>query len=217
MGQSTDAETDLRMGVSGGSDGGSGKASGGGSWVNIKTLVVVVFLGVICYQVYLGVHLSEVGVPGVFTVKFQSAGGQSGAAQVVDETPSKETERADGRGQAVMRETTITEDQPPPAMVSRDFFVGRWAVRGAGGSLGEGTLVDYFADGTFAGTVVYFDGIGWRRENAIGAWRFTPVDEKMFAISWQRANGERGNETFVVLDRGRIRNVAENYIAERVP
>jgi len=201
---------------SGGRDGGGGEASGGGSVFNLKTLVVVVFLGVICYQVYLGVHLSEVGIPGVFTVKFQSAGGQSAAAQATGETNSEEVERSDARREAVIRETTITEEQPPPAMVSRNFFVGRWAVRGAAATLGEGTVVDYFDDGTFAGTVVYFDGVGWRRENAMGAWRFTPVDERMFAISWQRANGERGNETFVVLDPGRIRNVAENYIAERL-
>lgn len=197
------------MGLFGSGRGQETETSKGGSFFSLKSLVVIVLLGIACYQVYLGVHLSEIGVPGLFTLKFQQTRTDGGQRAPVE--PS----RVDPEPVRPPIDPPPIPPDPPP-LATRDFMVGQWEVRQDMGALGAGTVVTYFGDGTFAGVIVYFNG-GFRTQQPIqGIWQFVPLDDSTFRVDWQSTLGEFGSEVFAIEDQDRIRNVLDNYTAFRV-
>lgn len=102
-----------------------------------------------------------------------------------------------------------TVDAPASGLTEeslRDFFLGVWRVD----QRGSGTLITYYKDGTFQG-MQYGGGPARTR----GRWRLEPIGPNVFQLflNYDKLPSWRG--TFKIIDRDRIHNIDQNYIATR--
>lgn len=147
--------------------------------------VVLVILAMVVYQFATGGVFQEVSIPNLFRIIF------------VTPTP------------------TPPPPPPPTPELSRDFVIGRWLVEQANGDLGGGTVIDYKKNGTFTGQVTQFVGEVGRRGSTSGNWEFEGMSDNTFQLNLEFNDGRAWTGTFKVIDRNRIHNIDQNYIAVR--
>lgn len=105
---------------------------------------------------------------------------------------------------------------PAEIDVSRDYFVGRWRANQSTGALSGETVTEYFDDGTFESASSRFVGAEGQRQQFGGYWEFEKLSANRFKLFLEDHNGGTWSGTFKALDKNRVHNIDQNYIAERV-
>lgn len=172
--------------------------------------VALALLAMIAYEIYSGVSLKKVGVPGLFEVELADKPAAAVPAPGVGMS-------ATGAGVAANPVQSIPASPPPaqPAL-SRTSFLGRWRVEQAAGGASASTEVDYHDDGTFNGWMEQFVGGYGQRVPIAGHWNVAIRTQDTFFLTLDYSNLTRAQATFRVLDADHVQNIDQNYVAVRV-
>jgi len=120
-----------------------------------------------------------------------------------------------GFGYSLMNQNIGTPVTIPEA--TREFAIGRWQVEQKVGDLEGGSYIDYNADGSFSGKrQQFYQGQG-QRVPVHGQWNMDKLGKDEFRVNWKFDDGSRSHAVFRIIDRNRVQNVDENYVAVRVP
>jgi hypothetical protein len=103
-----------------------------------------------------------------------------------------------------------------PLLATREFFIGRWRVEQAIGSLSGANNVDYFNDGNFDGEEMRVYENQGQRVRLTGTWEMMPLSDRMFRLELHQTDAPSASLKFKIIDRNHIQNVDQNYMAERV-
>ncbi len=95
-------------------------------------------------------------------------------------------------------------------------MVGRWQVEQAYGEVSGGTIIDYESDGTFSGTMTTFVGGVGQKQPTSGYWNIKKLSRDTFRLQLEFENEQAWTGTFKIIDKDRIHNKDQNYIAVRV-
>jgi hypothetical protein len=93
--------------------------------------------------------------------------------------------------------------------ITPDFMVGCWQV-------GRQSRLDFFDDGRFSGLAAESPGSLPMNMPVSGRWKLISLDDNKFRLIWEFADGRQWQRDFIILDRNRIHNIEENYVADRV-
>lgn len=171
---------------------------------NLIAFVALALLALVAWQIYSGVTLKKVGVPGVFEVE-------------LSDKPSAVAAPAASSAQAASVALSNPPSQPAPRpALSRESFGGRWRVDQTIGGASAESVIDYNNDGTFNGWMTQFNGGFGQRVPVQGRWNVDILNGDTFRLTVVYANFARQQATFKVLDDDHIQNIDQNYVAVRV-
>ena len=169
----------------------------------LLTIALIAVLAMVAYELYAGVALKKVGIPGVLELEL---GDKPSAAAAPATTAS-------------LAPAVVATQPAPPARpaLTRESFGGRWRAQRSVGGYNEETVVDYHNDGTFSGWEQQFiNGYG-QRVPTQGRWNVEVLSPDTFRLTVAAPSGYPSQATeFRVLDQDHVQNVQENYVAERV-
>jgi hypothetical protein len=114
--------------------------------------------------------------------------------------------------------TIIVDPSPssPLALVSRNFFIGRWQVQQAFGQISGQTVIDYFNDGSFESEETQFINGQGQKVKSMGRWEFNELSAQSFSLRLEFNDGRQWQGKFKIIDQNRIQNIDQNYIAIRI-
>ena len=151
---------------------------------NLVAFVALALLALVAWQIYSGVTLKKVGVPGVFEVE-------------LSDKPSAVPPPAASSAQAASVALSSAPSRPAPrSALSRDTFGGRWRVEPTAG--GAESVMDYNNDGTFSGWMTQFNGGFGQRIPVQGRWGVDSLTSDTFRLTVVYANSARQQATFRV-------------------
>jgi hypothetical protein len=101
--------------------------------------------------------------------------------------------------------------------ITPDFLAGRWEVQQDVVGISGGSLVDYRADGTFAGYQTAFVGGIGQKQAVTGRWDITKLSQDTFQLKLQFYPQQTAwTGTFKIIDADHIHNIDANYVAIRI-
>ena len=118
-----------------------------------------------------------------------------------------------GFGYSLMQQNAT--EKPPE--VTREFIVGRWLVEQKFGDVEGGSYIVYNDDGSFKGMTEYFYQGSGKRIPVGGQWRMVQLSKDEFRITLKYDAGNQYQAVFKIIDKNRVQNVDENYLAVRTP
>jgi hypothetical protein len=178
-------------------------------------MALVAVLAMVAYELYAGVALKKVGIPGVLELEL---GDRPAAAAQAPSTTAAPTTTSPITAASVSPVVVATQASPSarPAM-TRESFGGRWRAQRSVGGYNEETVVDYHSDGTFSGWAQQFVGGYGQRVPTQGRWNVEILSPDTFRLTVSPPSGYPSQDlVFRMLDQDHVQNVQENYVAERV-
>jgi hypothetical protein len=181
----------------------------------LLTIALTAVLAMVAYELYAGVALKKIGIPGVLELELAD---KPGAAAQTPSTTSAPTTNSPITAASVAPAVVATQPAPSarPAL-TRESFGGRWHAQRSVGGYNEETVVDYHNDGTFSGWDQQFVGGYGQRVPTQGRWNVEILSPDTFRLTVSPPSGYPSQAmVFRMLDQDHVQNVLENYVAERV-
>jgi hypothetical protein len=175
----------------------------------LLTFTVIAVLAMVFYEIYSGVALKKIGVPGVLDIEL---GERASPAAAIANPPALPPQSAAVSQPAIVSQPAPVMPAAPRPAVSRDGFGGKWRVDQTVGGVSSETVVDYRGDGTFGGWMTRFVGGIGQRVPVEGRWDVDVLTSDTFRLKLTFSNFTQMQETFKVLDPDHVQNLEENYV-----